>query len=121
MLKKPGETNPIWRRTYFPEAGNLIGSNADMCSDVARQSSSGSGDLFELSDGLNETIILPFPRLLALLAAVFDLSVATTPILPSGRVTSSYIRSFGWQQGCEHGSHLFLSGTLNDTLFLSVQ
>ena len=32
--------------SYFPEAGNLIGSNTDMCSDVAGPSSSGSGDLF---------------------------------------------------------------------------
>ena len=36
--------------SYFPEAGNLNGSNADMCSDVAGPSISGSGDLFELSD-----------------------------------------------------------------------
>ena len=34
--------------SYSPEAGNLNGSNADMCSDVAGRSSSGSGDLFEL-------------------------------------------------------------------------
>ena len=33
--------------SYFPEAGNLNGSNADMCSDVAGPSSSGSGDLFD--------------------------------------------------------------------------
>ena len=33
---------------YFPEVGNLNGSNADMCSDVAEPSSSGLGDLFEL-------------------------------------------------------------------------
>ena len=36
------------RPSYFPEAGNLDGSNADMCSNVAGPSSSGSGDLFEL-------------------------------------------------------------------------
>ena len=35
---------------YFPEAGSLNGSNADRCSDVAGPSSSGMGDLFELSD-----------------------------------------------------------------------
>ena len=40
---------------YFPEAGNLNGSNVDMCSDVAGLSSSGSGDLFELSDRSNIT------------------------------------------------------------------
>ena len=33
----------------FPEARNLNGGNADICFDVARPSSSGSGDLFELS------------------------------------------------------------------------
>ena len=36
--------------SYFPEAGNLNGSNADMRSDVAGPSSSGSGDLFEFWD-----------------------------------------------------------------------
>ena len=36
----------------YPKAGNLNGSNADMCS-----SSSGAGDLFELLDRSNETII----------------------------------------------------------------
>ena len=34
----------------FPEAGNLKGSNADMCFDVAGPSNSDSDDLFELSD-----------------------------------------------------------------------
>ena len=33
--------------SYLPEAGNLNGGNADMCSDVAGPSSSGSGDLFD--------------------------------------------------------------------------
>ena len=69
--------------SYFPEEGNLNASNADMCSDVAGPSCSGSGDLFELSDRSNETIILLFPLLLAPLAAIFL----------SGRVTSSYLRS----------------------------
>ena len=36
--------------SHFPEAGNLNGSNADMCFDVAGPTSSGSGDFFELSD-----------------------------------------------------------------------
>ena len=44
--------------SYFPKAGNLNGSNADMCSDEAGPSSSGSGDLFELLDNSNETINL---------------------------------------------------------------
>ena len=51
-------TNESNMGSYFPEAGNLIEINADMCSDVARMSSSGSGDLFEFSDRSNETIIL---------------------------------------------------------------
>ena len=42
--------------SYFPEAGNLNSSNADICSDVAGPSSSGSGDLFELSDRSNNTL-----------------------------------------------------------------
>ena len=33
---------------FSPETGNLNGSNADMCSDVAGPLSSGSGDLSEL-------------------------------------------------------------------------
>ena len=78
---------------YFPEAGNLNGSDVDMCSDVAGSSSSGSGDLFEPSDRSNETTILLFTPLLALLAAILDMSMTTTLILPSGRVTSSCIRS----------------------------
>ena len=36
--------------SYFPEARNLSGSNADMCFDVAGSSISGLGDLFELSN-----------------------------------------------------------------------
>lgn len=79
--------------SYFPEAGNLNGSNADMCSNVAGSSSSRSGYLFELSDRSNETIILLFLPLLALLAAILDLSMTTTPILPLGRATTSCIRS----------------------------
>ena len=37
-------TNESNMVSYFPEAGNLNGVNADMCSDVAGLSSSGSGD-----------------------------------------------------------------------------
>ena len=40
-------THEFNRASYFPEAGNLNGNNADMCSHVAWPSSSGSGDLFE--------------------------------------------------------------------------
>ena len=43
-------TNESNMVSYFPEAGNLNGSNADVCSDVAGPSSSSLGNLFELSD-----------------------------------------------------------------------
>ena len=43
------------RKSWFPEAGNINCSNADMCFDVAGPSSSGSGDLFELSDRSDKT------------------------------------------------------------------
>ena len=65
--------------SYFPEAGNLNGSNAGTCSDVAEPSSSGFGDLFELSDKSNKTNILLFHPLLAPLATILDLSVTTIP------------------------------------------
>ena len=78
---------------YFPIARNLNGGNTDMCTYVAGPLSKGSGDLFKLSYRSNETVILLFPPLLAQLAAIVDLSVTSTPILPSGRVTSSCIRS----------------------------
>ena len=55
-------TNESNMASYFPEAGNLNGSNADMCSDVAGPSSSGSGDLFELSDRSNTTYFYYFPH-----------------------------------------------------------
>ena len=79
--------------SYFTEAGNLKGSNADMCSDVAGPSSSGSDNLFQLSDGSNKTYPVLFPPLPALLAAILDLSVTSTPHCLSGRVMSLYVRS----------------------------
>ena len=79
-------TNESNMASYFPRAGNLNGSSADMCFDMAGPSRSSLGDLFELSDRSNETIILLFSSLLALLAAILDLSVTTTPILLLGRV-----------------------------------
>ena len=64
------------------------------CSDVAGPSSSGSGDLFELSDGLNTTCtLLLFPPLLPPLATILDLSVTTTTELLLRRDTSSCIGS----------------------------
>ena len=78
---------------YILEAANLNCSYADMCSDVAGPSRSGPGNSFELSDRSNESIILIFPPLLAgILAAILNLNVTTTHILPSGRFTSSCIR-----------------------------
>ena len=41
---------------YFPEAGNLNSSNADICSIVVGLSISVSGDLFELLDRSNRII-----------------------------------------------------------------
>ena len=70
---------------YFPEAGNLNGSNANMCSDLAGPSSSGSGDSFKVSDKWTlDPVLLLFPPLLALLAAILDLSVTTTLVQPFG-------------------------------------
>ena len=48
--------------SYFPEVGNLNDRNADMCTFVAGPSSSGSGDLFELSDRPNTTYFYYFPH-----------------------------------------------------------
>ena len=75
-------TNKSNMGSFFPEAGNSNGSNAGMCSDVAGLLSTGSGDLFELSDRSNKTDPVVFSPLLALLVAILDLIVATTPILP---------------------------------------
>ena len=49
----------------FRRSRTSNGSNADMCSDVAGPSSSGSGDLFAHSDRSDETIILLIPPPLA--------------------------------------------------------
>ena len=55
-------THEFNKASFFPEAGNLNGRNADMCSDVAGPSSSGSGDLFELLDRSNTTCFYYFPH-----------------------------------------------------------
>ena len=66
----------------FPLAENL---NADMCSDMAGPSSSGSGDLFELSDRSNTMHrYSDFLPLLALLDTILDLTVTITTILSFG-------------------------------------
>ena len=48
--------------SYFPEAGNLNDSNADICSDVTGPTSSSSGNLFKLSDRSNCTYFYYFPH-----------------------------------------------------------
>ena len=48
--------------SYLPAVGSLKGRNTYMCSDVAGPSSSGSSDLFELSDMSNETVNLLYPH-----------------------------------------------------------
>ena len=55
-------TNKSNMGSYFPEAGNLNSSNADMCSDVAGPSSSGSGDFFEPSDSQLKLLFYYFPH-----------------------------------------------------------
>ena len=47
MTSVMSQMNPIMMTSYFPGAGNLNGSNADMCSDVVEPSSSDSVDLFD--------------------------------------------------------------------------
>ena len=63
----------------FPEAGHLNGSNADMCLDVVGASSSGSGDLIDFG---SHTFTVSTTT--STTAAILDLSVTTTPILPFG-------------------------------------
>ena len=53
-----------------------------MCSDLAGPSSSGSGDLFELSDRLNKTDPESLNR--ARMGGILDLGVTASPILPFG-------------------------------------
>ena len=76
-------TNESNMGSYFPEAENLNGSNADICSDVAGPSSSGSGDFSHLGPTLDPVLLL-FPPQLTLLAAILDLSMTTTPTLSFG-------------------------------------
>ena len=71
-------TNEFNMASYFPEVGNLNSSNAGLCSDVAGPTSSGSGDLFEFQIALDHVLLL-FPSLLAILAAILDLSMTTMP------------------------------------------
>ena len=100
-------TNESNMASYFPKVGNLNGSNADMCSDVAGLSSTGLCDLFELSDRSNETMILQFPPKPAPLAAILDLNMTSTPMdMPSGHVTSSCIRSIVRDFGKSRCKHL---------------
>ena len=82
-------TNESNMVSYFPEVENLNGSNADMCSDVGGLSSGGSGDLFDFGSSSRSRTFTFFPPLLALMAAILDLSMAKTPRLPFG---ACYIR-----------------------------
>ena len=67
---------------YFLEAGNLNGSSADICSDMAGLSSIAARVNCLTLDVARDPVLLPFPPLLALLAAILALSMTTTPILP---------------------------------------
>ena len=49
-MSTDGSQARIQYGVVFLQTGNLNGSNADMCSDVAGPLSSGSGDLFKLLD-----------------------------------------------------------------------
>ena len=84
------DSTPIWRR--ISPKRKFKWKNADMCSDVAGPSSSASGICLSFQM-VEYYVLLPFPPLSALLAAILDLSVTTTTILLFGRVTSSCIRS----------------------------
>ena len=81
-------TNESNTASYFPEARNLNGSNADICSDVAGHRVAARAICLSSQIGQIKLLILyfyyVFPPLLALLAAILDLSVATTPMLPFG-------------------------------------
>ena len=72
--------------SYFPEEGNLNGRNADMCSDVDGPSSSGWGTRsnFQIGQILRTFTIFSATST----AAILDLSVTATTILPFGHVTS---------------------------------
>ena len=78
---------------YFPEAGNLNGINADMCSDVAGPSSSSSGDLFELSDMSRSHILTIYPATSTTWPPSWIWAWLQFLYCLSGRVTSFCIRS----------------------------
>ena len=69
--------------SYYPEAENFNGSNAGMCSDVARPSSSGLGAFLTWDLALDPVLLL-FSPVLEQPATILDSSVTTTPILPFG-------------------------------------
>ena len=48
--------------SFFPETGNLNGSNADMCSDVAGPSSNSSGDCLSSQIGQMKLLFYYFPH-----------------------------------------------------------
>ena len=69
-------TNESSKVAFFPEVGNLNGSNAYMCSDVSLPQPPGR---LTLDPALDPVLLL---------AAVLDLNVTTTPILP---LRASYV------------------------------
>ena len=71
--------------SYFPEAGNLNGSNADMtCIRMWLGRRVAARVICLTLDLALDPVLLLFRPLLTLLAAILDLSVTINPILPSG-------------------------------------
>ena len=105
-------TNESNMTSYFPEAGNVNGSNADMCSDMAGPSSSGSGGLFEFSDRSNTTDP-PITNTTATIERDYNI-----PCCLSGRVTPLCIRSIQMMKVTAIKSVLYRNIDLYLTIFL---
>ena len=99
-------TNESNVASYFPEAGNLNGSSADMCWDVAGPSTRGSDDLFEPS---NETDPGSLNRATHYWPPSWISARLQLPHCLSGPVTCSCISSF-------HSYFFFFITTLSDWL-----
>ena len=74
-------TNESNMASSFPEAGNLNGSNADMCSDVAGPSRSGADDLFDFGSSSRSRTFAISPTT-SITGCHLGFELATTPILP---------------------------------------
>ena len=82
-------TNESNMASYFSEAGNLNGSNADMCSYAAGPSSSGSGDLLRSGFQIDQrSCAFTISPITSTTGHHRCLSVTTTPILTFG---ASYV------------------------------